>query len=224
MKKIEIHPSLLAADFSDLRTAMKMAEVSGADAIHCDVMDGHYVPNITFGAPIIKAIKKHTSLPLRTHLMIEHPELYVDDFIDAGSCEITVHAEACVHLNRIVNFIKSKGVIVGVSLNPSTPLCLIKHVLKDIDILLLMSVNPGFGGQSFIPETVNKIREAAKIREEADATFDIAVDGGIDIKTAPLVAEAGAIQLIVGTASFGAPDMTEAVHLIRAAAEDAIKE
>lgn len=220
MKKVELHPSLLASDFSNLGKAVSDVQKCGADAVHCDVMDGHFVPNITFGPLVVSAIRPHTQLPLCCHLMIEHPQLYIERFAEAGASEITVHAEACIHLHRTIQQIKATGVKAGVALNPSTPLCFIEHVLSDIDVLLIMTVNPGFGGQSFIEGMLSKIATARMMAEEINPELDIAVDGGIDAGTAASVVRAGANVLIAGTAVFGYPGgMAEGCKAIMTAAE-----
>jgi len=221
-KRVEIHPSLLAADFGNLSKAVDSVADCGAEALHCDVMDGRFVPNITFGPMVIKAIKPHTSLPMCCHLMIEQPENYIRAFAEAGAAEITVHAEACVHLHRALQLIKAAGVRAGVALNPSTPLCMVENVYADMDVLLVMTVNPGFGGQSFIREMVPKIGVARQMAEELNPDLDIAVDGGIDVDTAPEVVAAGANVLIAGTAIFGSANgVAEACAAIRGAAERA---
>lgn len=222
MRRIELHPSLLAADFSNLGRAVESVRDCGADAIHCDIMDGHFVPNITFGPLVLSAIKPHTDLPLYCHLMIERPELYVERFVEAGAAEVTVHAEACVHLHRTLQQIKATGARAGIALNPSTPLCFVEHVLADADVLLIMTVNPGFGGQSFIEGMLSKISVARQMAEELNPELDIAVDGGIDAKTTPRVVEAGANVLIAGTAVFGHRDgVAEGCREIVSAAEGA---
>jgi len=198
-KPVKLHPSLLAADFSNLSKAVASAGECGADAIHCDIMDGRFVPNITFGPLVVKAIRPHTDLGLCCHLMIEQPERYVEAFVEAGASEITVHAEACVHLHRVLQQIKATGVKAGVALNPSTPLCAVENVFADMDLLLIMTVNPGFGGQSFIREMLPKIGVARQMANELNPDLDIAVDGGIDVNTTPEVVRAGANVLIVGT-------------------------
>ncbi len=205
MKKVELHPSLLASDFSNLAGAVTQVQQCGATAVHCDIMDGHFVPNITFGPLVVSAIRPHTTLPLCCHLMIERPELYIERFAEAGAAEITVHAETCPHLHRTLQQIKATGARAGVSLNPSTSLCMIENVLADMDVLLIMTVNPGFGGQSFIEAMVPKIAVARRMAEELNPDLDIAVDGGIDAQTAPTVVKAGANVLIAGTAVFGHP-------------------
>lgn len=221
MKKIEIHPSLLAADFSKLGESVSGLQAAGADAVHCDVMDGRFVPNISFGPMVVKAIRPHTELPLCCHLMIEQPELYIEAFAAAGAYEITVHAEACIHLHRVLQQIKAAGLRAGVALNPSTPLCMVENVYADMDVLLIMSVNPGFGGQSFIPSALSKIAVARQMAEELNPDLDIAVDGGIDVATTPDVARAGANFLIAGTAVFGDPaGIASACAAIRSAAEN----
>lgn len=221
MKRIEIHPSLLAADFSKLGESVSGLQAAGADAVHCDVMDGRFVPNISFGPMVVKAIKPHTQIPLYCHLMIEQPEHYIDAFVAAGAGEITVHAEACVHLHRVLQQIKAAGVRAGVALNPSTPLCMVENVYADMDVLLIMTVNPGFGGQGFIKSMLPKIAIARQMAEELNPGLDIAVDGGIDVATAPDVARAGANALIAGTAVFGHPaGIADACAAIRTAAEN----
>jgi len=219
MKQVSVHPSLLAADFSNLRGAVESLKGSGSGGVHCDIMDGHFVPNITFGPLVVNAIKPLTDIPLFCHLMIEQPELYVEKFVEAGACEITVHAEACVHLHRVLQQIKATGVRAGVALNPSTPLCFIENVITDMDLLLIMTVNPGFGGQSFIPTMLPKITEARGMADKANPALDIAVDGGIDVVTAPDVVRAGANVLIAGTAVFGNSSPAAASEAIRAAGE-----
>lgn len=222
MRQIEIHPSLLSADFSNLGKAVAGLQEAGAGAVHCDVMDGRFVPNITFGPLVVKAIKPHTQLPLCCHLMIEQPERYIDAFAEAGAHEITVHAEACVHLHRVLQQIKATGVRAGVSLNPSTPLCMVENVFGDMDVLLIMTVNPGFGGQCFIPAMTPKIAIARQMAEELNPELDIAVDGGIDVATTPEVVRAGANYLIAGTAVFGDPaGIASACAALKAAAEKA---
>lgn len=205
MQKIKLYPSLLASDFSNLGSAVQSID-GCADAVHCDIMDGRFVPNITFGPLVVKAIKPFTKLPLCCHLMIERPELYIDAFVEAGAAEITVHSETCVHLHRTLQQIKATGAQAGIALNPSTPLCDIENVLADANLLLIMTVNPGFGGQSFIESMVTKIAVARQMADELNPELDIAVDGGIDCETAPRVVEAGANVLIAGTSVFGDPD------------------
>lgn len=216
---IKIAPSLLSADFAALGAEVAEAQASGADWIHVDVMDGHFVPNITLGPPIVKAVKAHTTLPLDVHLMIEKPELYISDFAAAGARVITVHAEACVHLHRVIHQIKEHGILAGVAINPATPAYAVKEILGDVDLVLVMTVNPGFGGQAFIPGTMNKIREIRNWANAIGHDLRIEVDGGISESTAPLVAEAGADVLVAGNAVFGRKDRAAAISAIRAAAE-----
>ena len=197
-KKIIVAPSLLAADFSKLREEIQEVESYGAEYLHLDVMDGNFVPNISFGAPVISSIRKHSNLVFDVHLMVENPDRFIKDIVDAGADVITVHAEATKHLNRTIQLIKSYGKKVGVALNPSTPLDVIKYDLKDIDMVLIMTVNPGFGGQAFIEGMLQKIRDLRSI----DPNIDIQVDGGINDKTSKLVKEAGANILVAGSYLF----------------------
>ena len=203
---IRIAPSILSANFASLGDDIRKVEEAGAQVLHIDVMDGHFVPNITIGPVVLKSIRKVTGLPLDVHLMISDPDKYIPAFVDAGADMITVHAEATIHLDRTLNFIRSHKVGVGVSINPATPVSTIQHVFGLLDMLLIMSVNPGFGGQAFIPYSLEKIRQVRKIITENRHACAIEVDGGIDLKTLPEVVKAGANVLVVGNAIFGHPD------------------
>ena len=208
---LKIAPSLLAADFANLASEIKKVEAAGCDMIHIDVMDGHFVPNITVGPFIVKAIRKITSLPLDTHLMIEHPEQYVDSFADAGSDSITVHAEACRgNLEEVIQKIRARKLRCGVSLKPATPLSEIEKYLNGMDMVLLMTVNPGFGGQAFMREVLPKISALRKNFEK-----DIQVDGGINKETGRETVSAGANVLVAGTAIFGKTDVKQAIEDLR---------
>ncbi|WNS45746.1 ribulose-phosphate 3-epimerase [Paenibacillus sp. MMS20-IR301] len=219
-----VAPSILSADFAALGAEVAEAEASGGDWIHVDVMDGHFVPNITLGPAIVSAVKAHTALPLDVHLMIENPERYIADFAAAGAAVITVHAEACVHLHRVVHQIKELGLKAGVAINPGTPAAAVREVLEDVDLVLVMTVNPGFGGQAFIPATLRKIRQIREWAGEINHKgLHIEVDGGIGEATAPLAAEAGADVLVAGNAVFGRADRAAAILAIRSAAETAVR-
>lgn len=219
---VYIAPSILSADFSKLGQEIVEVEHGGADWIHVDVMDGHFVPNLTLGPLIVEAVRPHTKLPLDVHLMIENPDQYIPAFAKAGADWITVHVEACRHLHRTLHLIKEHGVKAGVVLNPATPLVTIEHVLGDLDMVLLMTVNPGFGGQSFIPSVVPKIKALrTKLMERGLEDVHIEVDGGIQEQTAPLVVEAGADVLVAGSAVFGKEDRAGAIQRIKSAARQA---
>lgn len=199
---VEIAPSVLSADFSRLGDEVRAAEEAGANMIHIDVMDGRFVPNITIGGVVIESIRKVTGLPLDVHLMIDEPERYLSDFVSAGADILTVHTEACRHLHRTIQQIKELGVGAGVSLNPATPLCTLENVLNDVGMVLLMSVNPGFGGQDFIPGSLQKIMVLRRMIAEAALPVRIEVDGGIKPANAKTVADAGADILVMGSAFF----------------------
>ncbi|MFK3959341.1 ribulose-phosphate 3-epimerase [Guptibacillus hwajinpoensis] len=212
---IKIAPSILAADFARLGEEVKDVEAAGADYIHVDVMDGHFVPNITIGAPIVRALRPVTSLPLDVHLMIENPDQYIEEFAEAGADILTVHAEACPHLHRTIQLIKSKGVKAGVVINPATPVDSIKHVIEDVDLVLLMTVNPGFGGQAFIERVLAKITETKQLADSLGVDPEIEVDGGVNAETARACIEAGATVLVAGSAIYNQPDRKAAIDQIR---------
>ena len=202
MKKIQISPSILSADFSQLGNEIKRLEEGGADMIHVDVMDGHFVPNLTLGPPVIKALKKHSSMIFDVHLMISPVHKYIDAYADAGADIITIHPEATEDLKSSLSKIKSLGKKVGVSLNPATKTSVITKYLNDIDLVLIMSVNPGFGGQKFMPEVLTKIKDLKEIQKEKNINFDIEIDGGINFENCKTVIEAGANILVSGTTVF----------------------
>ena len=217
MQSIRIAPSLLSADLSRLRDELAMCEAGGADWIHVDVMDGQFVPNLTFGAKVIEAARKCTSLPLDVHMMVVHPETYFDDFAAAGATGMTIHAEATVHLQRHLARIRELGCRAGLALNPATPLDTVREVASDIDLLLVMTVNPGFGGQAFIPASVDKIRRARLLLHETHSSADLEVDGGISRETILACRRAGADAFVAGNAVFSAADPQCEIGAIRTA-------
>ncbi|MGG0657890.1 ribulose-phosphate 3-epimerase [Rummeliibacillus pycnus] len=220
---IQIAPSILAANFSKLAAEVKEVEEAGAKLIHIDVMDGHFVPNITMGPIVVEALRPETTLPLDVHLMIENPDQYIEDFAKAGADYITVHVEACRHLHRTIQLIRSYGVKPGVVLNPHTPIESIKQILEDVDLVLLMTVNPGFGGQKFIHSVVPKIAELSAMIKEKNLNVDIEIDGGINSETIVPCAQAGATIFVAGSAIYGKENRKEALQSILAAGEQAIR-
>ncbi|WP_043427898.1 ribulose-phosphate 3-epimerase [Cystobacter fuscus] len=214
-RRVLVSPSLLSSDFGRLAEEVRAVEAAGADWIHVDVMDGRFVPNITLGPVIVQAIKKVATRPLDVHLMIVEPEKYVEAFAKAGADILTVHVEACTHLHRVLQQIRHAGARPAVVLNPATPLSAVEEVLGEVDMVLLMSVNPGFGGQGFIPHTVDKVRRLRAMLEARGLTTHIQVDGGINSETARLVVAAGADVLVAGSYVFGAKDYAAAIHSLR---------
>ncbi len=218
---IQIAPSILSANFADLGHDIAAVERGGADLIHVDVMDGHFVPNITIGPPVVRAIKKVATCPLDVHLMIEEPDRFIDDFIAAGATMLSVHQEVLPHLHRTVSYIKSRGAKAGVVLNPSTPVSTLEEIANDVDFVLVMSVTPGFGGQAFIPDSIEKVRRVRDLLTRTGSRAAIEIDGGIDRTNAADVVAAGASILVAGSAIFGTSDPEEATRALRAASSTA---
>ena len=222
-RAIRLAPSILAADFTNLGAEIAAVARGGADQVHVDVMDGHFVPNITIGVPVVKSLRKATTLPLDVHLMIMDPDRYIEPFIDAGANMVSVHVEVLPHLHRTVSQIKKLGAKAGVVLNPSTPVMAIHEIAADVDFVLVMSVNPGFGGQVFIPHTIDKIRRVRALLDRAGNTAPIEVDGGIDLTTVESVVTAGAEWLVAGKAIFGSGNAEQAARALKAKAEAATR-
>jgi ribulose-phosphate 3-epimerase len=216
-----VAPSILSADFAALGRDISAVERGGADLIHVDVMDGHFVPNITIGPPVVRAIKRIATRPLDVHLMIEEPDRYIDDFVAAGASMISVHVEVLPHLHRTIAHIKTLGVKAGAVINPSTPVSSLEEIARDLDFVLVMSVNPGFGGQSFIPHSLDKVRRVRELLTATGSSAQIEIDGGIDASNISDVVSAGATILVAGNAIFGAPDPEGATRSLRAAANGA---
>ena len=209
---MKLAPSILSADFANLLEDVKKIEAGGADYIHVDVMDGHFVPNISFGAPVMKCLNGKTMVPYDVHLMIENPDHYIADFVTPQTEYITVHQEACRHLHRTIQNIKAQGIKAGVSINPATPVDTLSCILEDVDLVLIMSVNPGFGGQKFISQSVSKVRELAKIKKERGLSFAIEIDGGVTLDNAKMLVEAGVEIAVAGSAVFKAANVKETVR------------
>lgn len=210
----KLAPSILSADFSRLAEQVNEIEKAGAHLIHVDVMDGHFVPNITFGAPVMKSLLGKTGIPFDVHLMIENPDMYIADFVTENTEYITVHQEACIHLHRTIQNIRSHGVKAGVSINPATPVCMIEEVLSDADMVLVMSVNPGFGGQKFIPSALDKIRALDNIRKERNLDFVIEIDGGAGADNIDEILAAGTDIVVAGSSVFKKGDIDKQVKLL----------
>jgi ribulose-phosphate 3-epimerase len=222
--RIEIAPSILASNFARLGDEIKKVEEGGADVIHVDVMDGHFVPNITIGIPVVASLRKATRLPLDVHLMIEQPEEYIEYFVRAGADRVLVHQEATAHLDRALEMIRENGAQAGVVINPATPVIMLSDVLDKLDTVLVMSVNPGFGGQKFIPNSLEKIRQLNQWRARYNASFRIEVDGGVDLGNAGELAQAGANTFVAGTSIFHTPDPAAATRQIRKLATEALSQ
>lgn len=224
LKEIQIVPSILSADFGRLAEAVIAAEQGGADSVQIDVMDGQFVPNITIGAPVIAALRPVTKIPLDVHLMISEPGRYISDFVKAGADIITVHIEACTHAHRVIQQIKNAGVHAGIALNPATPAVMVQELLDDVDLVLVMTVNPGFGGQAFIPTTLPKIRTIRAMLDRRGRTnVPIQVDGGISTETAPLVVDAGARSLVAGSSVYNSrSSVADAIKALRLAAANGL--
>ena len=208
---LKLAPSILSADFACLLEDIQKIAQGGADYIHVDVMDGHFVPNISFGAPVMKALNDRTKLPYDVHLMIENPDQYLDSFVTPQTAFITVHREACVHLHRTIQNIHAKGIKAGVAINPATPVSSLECILEDVDLVLVMSVNPGFGGQKFIPSALEKVKTLAEIKRAKGLSFAIEIDGGITLDNAKTVMDAGVEIAVAGSAVFGAQDVPQRV-------------